>query len=66
MHCKKKASDFPVPSRDVTNLFYSVGGAQNPLSPSSPPVFFPSVSSSNYATTNFAMDSQLSLHAADD
>ncbi len=24
VHCKKKVSDFPVPSRDVTNLSYSV------------------------------------------
>jgi hypothetical protein len=25
IHCKKKFSDFPVPSRDVTNQTFSVG-----------------------------------------
>jgi hypothetical protein len=29
LHCKKKVSDIPVPSQDVTNLFYAVPGDIN-------------------------------------
>jgi hypothetical protein len=29
LHCKKKVGDIPVPSQDVTNLFYGVPGDIN-------------------------------------